>query len=119
MYLFAPARNRIRDHRSIVGMLTVIPAGLNFVGLPVIHSTSGNSPKTLPTTNKPLTCSMSLALSQPMMSPVDREKPVFKASYRPLSGWLTHHVIWLSYFRMISGVPSVEAPSTTIYSRLG
>src|SRR5690242_15266751 len=118
-YLFAPARNRIRDHRGTGQTFTVIPAGLNFVGLPVIHSTSASSANTLPTTNNPLFCSISLAFSQPMISPLARENPVFNASYTPLSGWLTHHAIFSSYCRIISTVPSVDPPSTMIYSRFG
>src|SRR5882672_5381098 len=62
---------------------------------------------------------MSLALSQPMISPLERAKPLFSESYTPLSDSLLHPLSCDSYFRIISTVPSVEPPSMTKYSKLG
>ena len=70
-----------------------MPLGLKRVGRPVSHSTAGNEAKTLPTTNRPLVCSRSLAFSQPMIFPVPCANAVFKASETPRSFLLTHQEI--------------------------
>src|SRR5208337_1631963 len=114
-----PARKRLRVQRGNGGTWTVIPCALNPVGLPVIHSTSLKAAKTLPTTERPLTCRRSPELSQPMISPVECAKPAFKAAYRPLLGWLNQHARCASYLRIISTVLSVEPSSTMMYSRFG
>jgi hypothetical protein len=44
-------------------MSTVMPLGFRRVGLSVSQSTEGKDAKTLPTTNNPLVCRTSLALS--------------------------------------------------------
>src|ERR1700687_4967237 len=62
---------------------------------------------------------MSVAEIQPMTSPVVRAKPLFRASYMPLSGSLIHPEICDSYFRITSIVPSLEPPSPIKYSRFG
>src|SRR5690349_21006013 len=119
IYLFAPARNRPRDQRGTGSTSMVIPVGLIFVGLPVIHSTSRSSRKMLPTVNSPFTCSKSLEFSHPITSPVDRANPAFSAAYNPRFAWLNQQLTSRSYFRIISTVPSVDPSSTTMYSRFG
>jgi hypothetical protein len=60
-----------------------MPLGFRRAGLPVSQSTEDKDAKTLPTTNNPLVCRTSLALSQPIIVPVDLENPVLRASYTP------------------------------------
>ena len=51
--------------------------------------------------------------------PVAKRRPLFIASYSPLSFSLIHFDKFFSYFLMISRVPSVLPPSTITYSMLG
>src|SRR6267378_7176897 len=119
MCLFAPAKNRPRDHLGTRSTSIVIPVALILVGLPVIHSTSRSPANTLPTVNSPFTCSRSLEFSQPITSPVDLANPAFSAAYNPWFSCRIQQLTALSYFRIISPVPSVDPSSTTMYSRLG
>src|SRR5215813_10681975 len=96
-----------------------MPSSLKPVGRPVTHCTCGKLRKTVPTTNREPVCSMSVALIHPISSPEERPKPLLMASYMPRSGSLIHECSCVSYRRRISMLPSVDRPSTTMYSRFG
>jgi len=89
MYRLAPARNGRRDHWRSFRTSTAIPSSLKPVGRPVIHSTSGKVRKTPPTTNNDPACRRSVALIQPISSPVEWAKPLLIAWAWPRSGSLT------------------------------
>src|SRR5579859_6689959 len=119
MYLFPPAKKRIRDHRSKCFIPVGIPPRLKLKGRPVIHSTVGIAANTPPITANPLVCSISPGSSQPKISPVDFANAKFSASQSSMPGEQVSQEKCDAYRSRVLRRSELAPSSITINSRLG